>query len=251
MAKDLTGTLSLIHEMGFREVETGTPQGMTAAQYRAALDAAGLRAVSTGGDFGAMQKNVDEQIADATTLGASSFMVAWIPHNGVFTMADCQGAAKLFNQWAAKVKDSGLQFAYHIHGYEFQPSPDGTLLDTLVKTTDPSLVSLEMDVFWVVWPGQDPIALLKRYPARFSMMHLKDLKKGVNGTQDGHAPEEDSVPLGQGVVDWPVLLGESQKDGVKHYFIEDESPFASQQIPQSLKYLQNLPPAGPRQSARK
>ena len=98
-----------------------------------------------------------------------------------------------------------------------------------------------MDVFWVMHPGQDPVKLLEKYPTRWSLMHLKDIRKGAaTGIYTGHAPLTDDVPLGTGMVDWPSVLSTAAKVGVKHYFIEDESPTAAEAIPQSLRYLETL-----------
>ena len=97
-----------------------------------------------------------------------------------------------------------------------------------------------MDVFWVKHPGQDPVALLQKYPKRFLMMHLKDRKPGTEGNQNGTAPDESNVVLGQGDVGIGAIMEAAKKIGIKHYFIEDESPGVVQQVPQSLAYLKSL-----------
>ena len=94
-----------------------------------------------------------------------------------------------------------------MHGYEFGTSPDGTLLDTLMKQSPQKDVAFQMDVFWVMRGGGNPAALLTKYPGRFQLMHLKDIAKGTAlGDPTGWAPDETSVPLGQGQVDWPAVL---------------------------------------------
>jgi sugar phosphate isomerase/epimerase len=111
----------------------------------------------------------------------------------------------------------------------------------MMRETKPDFVSFEMDVFWVMHPGQDPVKLLEKYPHRWALMHLKDIRKGAQvGVFTGHAPLTDDVPLGTGMVNWPAVLRAAAVAGVKHYFIEDESPTAVQAIPQSLKYLETL-----------
>ena len=97
-----------------------------------------------------------------------------------------------------------------------------------------------MDVFWVKHPGQDPVALLKKYPKRFVLMHLKDRKPGTEGNQNGEADVETNVVLGKGDVGIAEIMREAKKAGVKHYFIEDESSHSVEQIPQSLEYLKSL-----------
>jgi sugar phosphate isomerase/epimerase len=95
-----------------------------------------------------------------------------------------------------------------------------------------------MDTFWIVVPGQDCVKLLEKYPGRWRLMHLKDLRKGAPiGNQQGHADDKDSVPVGEGIIPWDKVLAIARKQGVEDYFIEDESPDAITQVPVSLKYL--------------
>ena len=141
----------------------------------------------------------------------------------------------------ALLAENGIKFYYHNHGYEFVPHGDSTLFDLLVQQTRPELVTYEMDVFWTVHPGQDPIQLLRRYPTRWDLFHIKDLKKGVaTGKLTGSEDVRNDVTLGTGQIDLPQILRTAQEIGVKHYFIEDESPTATTQIPNSLRYLDAL-----------
>ena len=114
------------------------------------------------------------------------------------------------------------------------------MFDYLVRKTNPRYLNFEMDVFWVKHPGQDPVALLKKYPDRFLLMHLKDRRHGTPGNQKGHADVETNVVLGTGDVGIAEVMREARKAGVKHYFIEDESSHSVHQIPQSLEYLKKL-----------
>jgi sugar phosphate isomerase/epimerase len=110
-----------------------------------------------------------------------------------------------------------------------------------MEKTDPKLVCFQMDVFWVVFPGQDPVKLLKKYGSRFQLMHLKDLKIGVKtGSLDPTTDLHNDVALGTGQVDWPKVLKAAKKAGVKYYFIEDESPLVEEQIPVTMKYLESV-----------
>jgi sugar phosphate isomerase/epimerase len=149
-------------------------------------------------------------------------------------------AAEVFNKAGKLLADNGLSLCYHPHGYEFRPYLDATLFDYLVKETDPRYLNFEMDVFWIKHPGQDPVALLKKYPDRFLLMHLKDRRKGTEGNQNGRADVETNVVLGTGDVGIAEIMREAKKAGVKHYFIEDESSHSVEQIPKSLDYLKKL-----------
>ena len=139
------------------------------------------------------------------------------------------------------MKNQGIKFFYHVHGFEFQPYQDGTLLDLLMRETDPALVHYEMDVFWIVFPGQDPVKLLDKYKGRWELMHLKDMRKGLKtGELTGKTDVTNDVALGTGQMGWPAILKAAKKAGIKWYFIEDESPTAAEQVPQSLQFLETV-----------
>lgn len=241
MKKDIPATLKQIRSLGFHEVEVPEFYGLSAADFRAALDEAGLRATSFLAQYDRMSKDLAGVTRDAHTLGAEWVVFPWIPHQGAFTAADADRAAKEMNAWARDLGAQKLRFAYHAHGYEFVPSPHGTLFDTLVQATDPSSVFIEMDTFWIAVPGQDCVKLLEKYPRRFRLMHLKDLAKGSKtGELTGQAPDEESVAVGSGMLPWPEILRAAKKAGVERYYIEDESPDAAKQVPESLVYLHSL-----------
>ena len=149
-------------------------------------------------------------------------------------------AVEDFNSAGKILKDSGLIFCYHAHGYEFQPYQDGTLLDYIIKNTNPEYVSFEMDIFWIQFGGGDPVSLLKKYGNRWKLMHLKDLKKGTKKDLTGGTSTENDVPLGTGEVDIPSILKEAKKISIQHYFIEDESNYVNEHVPQSIAYLKSL-----------
>jgi sugar phosphate isomerase/epimerase len=226
---------------GFREVELAGTYGLAPADLRGRLDRAGLRAVSMLVDYDELATGIDRVIADARALGVSYVGTAWIPHEGAFDAAAAGRAAADLDRFGARLANAGLRFVYHNHGYEFAPDGDGTLFDRLVERTDPSHVSFEMDVFWVVHPGQDPVALLKRYPGRFALLHVKDMRKGTpTGKLTGSEDVRSDVALGSGQIDLAATLEAAQAAGVSHFFIEDESPDVLSQLPRSLRWLESL-----------
>jgi sugar phosphate isomerase/epimerase len=242
-AGDVDGALALTRDWGFTAVECGVPAGMTAAAYSDRLKAHRLAVMGTGVDFNALAAGPGPAIDEAHVLGASHVMCAWIPHGKTFTLADVDKAAAAFNAAGAKFKAAGLTFMYHIHGYEFVagPSGQGTLFDALAQRTDPDAVKFEMDVFWAVRGGADPVTLFERYPARFAATHVKDIAKGTPlGDSTGSAPEETNVPIGQGQIAWPDVFRAAEKAGVGWHIIEDESPAVETQVPVSLRYLAGL-----------
>ena len=238
---DVPGTLAMVKNWGLTNLELAGTYGMSVADYAALLKKTGLRAVSTHADFNKLSNGVDAVIADARAFGVEYLGCAWIPHGDRFTAGDADKAVSVFNAAGKKANAAGLRLFYHIHGYEFQPGPDGTLFDTIARRTDPALVAFEMDVFWAVRGGANPVDLFAKYPDRFPLTHLKDMKKGTAvGDPTGHAPDESNVPLGEGAIDWPPIFRAANTSGTKYHFIEDEAPEAEKQIPKTLRYLAEL-----------
>jgi len=239
--KDVAGTLAAIRKMGIREIEGGGTYGMSLVEYKALLDKHKFKMISIGADFGKLQTDVQSVVNEAKAYGAKYVTCFWIPHNGdEFTIDDVNKAIVTFTVAGKVLRENGLNLVYHPHGYEFRPHEDGTLFDQLVKNLDPRFVNFEMDVFWIKHPGQDPVALLKKYPNRFPLMHLKDRKPGTEGNQFGRADVESNVVLGTGDVGIAEIMKIAKKQGVKHFFIEDESSRSMEQVPQSLAYLKSL-----------
>ncbi len=238
---DVPGTLAKIKEWKIKQIEGGGTYGLSVDEYKKLLKQNNLQMVSYGAGFEELSKDPQAVIDKAKAFGAKFIMCAWVPHKeGEFTIDDIKKAVEVFNTAGKLMYENGLKFCYHPHGYEFRPYENGTLFDYMVKNTNPIYVNYEMDVFWVKHPGQDPVALLKKYPKRFLMLHLKDRKPGTVGNQDGRAPDETNVVLGKGDVGIAAIMKEAKKIGIKYYFIEDESPEAVQQIPQSLNFLKKL-----------
>lgn len=240
-AKDVPGTMAKVKEMGIKEIEGGGTYGLSFQEYIKLLAQNGLSMVSFGADFDRLANNPQFVADEARSFGAKYVMCAWIPHIGNdFTIEDVKKAIVVFNEAGKILAKSGLSLCYHPHGYEFRPHENGTLFDYMVANMDPRYVNFEMDVFWVKHPGQDPVALLKKYPNRFLLMHLKDRKPGTEGNQNGNADDETNVVLGTGDVGIADVMKEAKKIGVKYFFIEDESSHSLEQIPLSLAYLKSL-----------
>lgn len=234
-------TLDSIQMMGITEIEGGAPKGMSPEQFRKLCADRGISIPSTGAGYEQLVKDPMEIVKTAKILGASYVMCAWIPHQGnTFTLEDAKKAVEVFNSAGKILKENGITFCYHDHGYEFQPYEDGTLFDYLIKNTNPAYVSFEMDVLWTLHGGGDPVSLLKKYKGRWKLMHLKDLKKGVVGDLSGHTPAENDVVLGTGQADFRGILKIAKKAGVTHCFIEDESNMEMVNVPKSIAYLKGL-----------
>ena len=239
--KDVTGTLDEVKRFGFRYAEVAGTYGMTAEEFTAQLKARRIKPIGAHFDYNRYRTDPEGVAREAKSLGLRYAGCAWIPHKGDFDEKTCREAAAVFNQAGEVMARHGLKFFYHTHGYEFQPYGQGTLFDLLMAETDRKRVSYEMDIFWVVFPNQDPVKLFEKYGGRWELVHLKDMKKGtVTGALTGSSDVSNDVALGTGLMDMPAILKAAKKAGVKYYFIEDESPSSEQQIPQSLRYLEQV-----------
>lgn len=239
--KDVPGTLAKIKEWKIRQIEGGGSYGLPMEEYKKLLKKNNLDMVSVGAGFEELEKNPQKVVENAKAFGAKYVMCAWVPHKeGNFTMEEINKAIDVFNASGKVLAENGIKLCYHPHGYEFRPYENGTMFDYMVKKTNPKYVNFEMDVFWVKHPGQDPVALLKKYPSRFLMLHLKDRAPGTPGNQEGRAPDESNVVLGKGDVGIAAIMKQAKKMGIKYYFIEDESPKSVEQIPQSLDFLSKI-----------
>ncbi len=239
VAKGLDETKAL----GFTLVETAGTYGLKPADFRAQLTAHGLRAVAAHFPYERLKNDLPGVIAEAKTLGVEYIVTPWLPQPE-FDAAAARTVAADFNAWGAAIQAAGMRFAFHPHGYEFHPLPGGngdTPFDLLVSLTKPGAVSFEMDVFWVAHAGVDPARLLARYPDRWTLLHVKDLRQGGEvGVGTRSAPAEDHVAVGTGRLDWSSILRAAKAAGVEYYFIEDETAAPLQNIPVSVRFLQTF-----------
>jgi sugar phosphate isomerase/epimerase len=239
--EDLKGTLLKVKAMGIKELEGGDNYGMGVDAYTTMIHEMGFKMIGIGVDYDALTKDLTPAIEQAKKMGAQYVICFWIGHNGdEFGPADIEEAAKRFNRAGKIFKAAGLQFCYHVHGYEFRPSKKGTLFDDLMAKTNPKLVNIELDVFWAKQGCADPVEIINKYPSRIKLLHLKDREIGTLCNNTGHADEETNVVLGAGDVKIDEVMKAAKKAGVKHYFIEDESFRVMKQLPLSIAYLKGL-----------
>jgi sugar phosphate isomerase/epimerase len=229
--------------MGLTNIEFSNLFGKTASELRQLLDEKKMKCTSYGTSYPDVLANTRKVGEIAKTLGASFVRVAWIPHDKVpFTIEIAKKAVDDFNAVGKILKEEfGITFCYHNHGYEFQPYENGTYFDYIVANTHPDYVSFEMDILWVFHPGKDPVELLKKYPNRFKLMHVKDLRKGVAHDFTGGTPVYNDVALGSGQIDIAAVIKAAVKySAIQYYYIEDESNDVNIQVPVSLAILKSL-----------
>jgi sugar phosphate isomerase/epimerase len=237
--EDIPSTLKLINDWGITVLEGGDSYGMPEEEFKGLLAKNNLKVVSIGAGFNDLANAPEEVVKKAKSYGANYVMCAWIPHDGNnFDISDTQKAVEVFNKAGKILRDNGLKLAYHAHGFEFRPYKDGTLFDYMAQNA--KYFDFEMDVYWVHHGGEDPLKLLKKYPSKFILLHLKDMEKGTKKDDTGHADVETNVVLGTGEVDIAGVVAEAKKLGIKYMFIEDECSRVVEQVPKSLKYLEGI-----------
>ena len=215
MKADLPGTLAKVAAIGYKEVEFAGYFGRTPAEIRTLLRRNGLTSPSTHLSFDTLQSGWQKALDDVKTIGHHWVTIAFIPEEKRRTLDDWKAHAALFNRAAAQAKSAGLRFAYHNHDFELKSFGDVKPLDLLLKETDPSLVDFEMDLYWVTFGGGDPIDFFNRYPKRFPLVHVKD---------SSGPPDKKIVDVGQGTIDFRSIFAQSDKAGIKHYFVEHDHP---------------------------
>ena len=236
---DVPGTLKIIKGWGITKIEGGGTYGLPMDEFQGLLKRNNLEVVSVGAGFEDLEKNPQKVIENAKAFGATYVMCAWVPHDdNKWDLEETQHATEVFNTSGKILKDNGITLAYHAHGYEFRPYKDGTLFDYMAENAEN--FTFELDVYWAYHGGADPLALMKKYPSKFTLMHLKDLEKGVKGNNTGHEDVETNVVLGQGQIDIAGTVAEAKKLGIEYMFIEDESSNVIEQVPQSLEYLKSM-----------
>jgi sugar phosphate isomerase/epimerase len=231
-------TLDIIKKMGFTEVE-GSNGGVNAKDYKKMCDKRGLKITSMGTGYKDLIEDPMSVVKTAKIYGAKYVMCAWIPHNtGSFNFANAKKAVEDFNKAGKVLYENGITLTYHAHGYEVAaPHEGGTLLDYIVNNTDSRYLNFEMDIFWIAFGGGDPAQLLRKYPTRWKLMHLKDMQKDIKKDHTGLTNTEFDVALGKGQLDMKGILKAAKEVGIAHYFIEDESNRIFEQLPESIKFL--------------
>lgn len=235
MQRDLPGTLARVAQIGYRDVEFAGYFGRTPAEIRALLEQNGLRAPSSHVGYPGTDAAWAKILDDAKAVGHEYVTCPWIPEEARGSADKYRRVADLFNRSAQKAKDAGLRFAYHNHDFEFKPLEGGALpFDILLQSTDKSLVDFEMDLYWTVKGGQDPIAYLDRFPGRFALVHIKDATA---------APERTMTDVGSGTIDFRGIFAHDADRGahIKYFFVEHDQPAdAMASITSSYQHLAKL-----------
>ena len=231
MKKDVEATIARVAASGYSEVEFAGYFGKKPAEVRAILDRHGLTAPSA--HISASGPDEWHDALDAAhVIGHHYVVVPWIPVEQRTGLDGYKKIAAHFNGAAEQAHAAGLQFAYHNHDFEFALVEGKLPYDVLLAETDPKLVQMEMDLYWITKGGQDPLAYFGRWPGRFPMVHVKDSKG---------PPDNKMADVGAGTIDWKRIFAKQQQAGIQHFFVEHDQPadaFAS--IKASCDYLKGL-----------
>jgi len=239
--RDTPGTLDRLKAQGFTDLETSIFTRLPAVELRALLDARAMTCSSHHVRPEDLEKKMDRVIADAKALGAIQVVCPILPHKKPLDRAQVLKAAANFNRYGAALKAVGLRFAYHNHAGDFMKTeapavPGETIYDVLIAATEPGVVSFQLDVFWVAWGGAKAADIIEKHGSRICSLHLKDLARDATpDVADPKSARPLMVRLAAGRVDIPAVIAAAKAKGVTHFIIEDESPNAGTQLPESLK----------------
>ena len=232
VGKDLDGTLAAAAKIGSRDLDMYIYESQRpASETRAALDRAGLKCRSARIATPALYRGLDRTLDAASTLGARWLTLAWVPWEERHEWADWPELADTFNKVGAAAKARGIGFCYHNHDFELQPLAGKVPLDFMLASTDPALVKLQMDVYWMTKGGRNPATEIARLGDRVATLHLKDMDRAGEITTPG-----------SGTLDFASILSAAKKAGVSDYFMEVDPPLSDPiaTARAAYQYLANL-----------
>lgn len=238
MPKDPQGVLRQVASYGYNQIEsfegnTGMFWGMKNTEFKKFIGDLGMTIVSSHCNT---SENFERKAAEAGEIGMKYLINPYIgPQKSI---DDYKRYAERFNAWGEITRKNGLRFAYHNHGYTFVPLEGQLPQDVLMQNTNPDTVDYQMDIYWVVTPGADPVSWLQKYPNRFRLCHVKDRMKNA-------APKEEdaSTVVGTGSIDFKKILDVAEDKGMQYYIVEQErydntTPLLA--VKQNAEYMKNL-----------
>jgi len=212
MAVDLNNTLQGIAAIGYQEVEFAGYFDHSPEEIRTILSGEGLASPSTHIPLKFIQNSPNQLIDAALTIGHEYIVMPWImPHQR--SLNKYTDYIELFNKFGEQCQGVGLKFAYHNHDFEFEVIEGIRPMDLLLEGTDTNLVSFELDLYWIIKAGADPLEYIKKYPNRFPLWHIKDM--GNDGSMRD---------VGEGIIDFEEIFKLKELSGLKHYYVEHDNP---------------------------
>jgi sugar phosphate isomerase/epimerase len=237
LAADFPGLLRDLRQIGFTQLELNQLAfTQPAATLRQMIEDAGLASPSSH-----ISGDPTPRLDYARQLGLK-YIVTMLPNPKPTSLDDYRAVAAKFNLWGASVRDQGIEYVFLSHGHEFLPQEGSTGFDELMKNTDPALIKLEVDIYWLVQAGIDPAAFLSRYRDRIRLLHIKDRTADAATSYAADVTAEHFTELGKGNIPWPALLRQARHQGIRYVFIDQdrtEMP-AVESVRQSFAYLRKL-----------
>ena len=216
---DVKGILTSVAAMGYTEVETyGYKEGklfdMPVAEFGSFMKSIGMKTVSGHYGIDMTTHGWDKACEDAKSLGQSYVVVPWMDKKYYSSLGELKKTCDTLNKAGKVAKKHGLQMGYHNHAFEFEKVEGKIVFDTMLDQLDPKLVTWEMDIYWVVKAGHDPVKYFEKYPGRFQLWHVKDMDK---------SNPERNADVGTGTIDFKNLFTKAKQSGLKKFFIEQET----------------------------
>lgn len=248
MEKSIEATLREVAAIGYKEVEFAGYFGQSPKDVRRVLDRYGLTAPSVHVSYQSIESNWQEVVETAQIIGHKYIVNSMIDPKLISDPDAWKRAADLFNRAGEFSKAADIQLAYHNHFFEFFPLHGNLPYDILLESTDPELLKMELDFCWLAAAQQDPFGYFERYPGRFPLVHLKQLKKLPVPVSNDESVFEfferaspDITEVGDGVIDWKYTLSRYSQAGIQHFFVEHDAPgSAFDSIRISYEYLEQL-----------
>ncbi len=233
MAQDFDGTLKRVADMGYREVEFAGLFDHDPAQVRALTRRLNLKIAGSHVDWKRLRDDPDGVIAETRKLGSPYLVFAWMPPEERQTIKQWTWWIAHLNDVADKARRQGIRLAYHAHDFEYQPIDGVRPIDLLLQGLDRKDVALEIDLYWTVRGGGDPLALFKAFPGRFPLVHMKDMSRTDSSMAD----------VGDGRIDFRTIMAHAKPAGMHHFLVErDDSADPFLTLERSLAYLKSIHP---------
>ncbi len=228
MGSDPAGTLQQVADAGYKYIEAASFQegkyyGLTPEEFKKDVEALSMTPLSTH-QGSATLDNIDEEIAAAKAAGFKYFVIP-VPPMGYFEYdmetqslsmsEDLETIADILTTMGEKCKAAGLQLLYHNHNFEFEKNSNGIVpYDYFLENLDPEFVNFQIDLYWTVKAGADPVAYFEKYPGRFKIWHVKDMDD-----------QGRFAPVGTGTIDFARILKYKKVSGMQYYVVEQDQTF--------------------------
>lgn len=238
MNKDLAGTIQKVAGIGYKEVELagyreGKFYGKTPKEFQKLLKDNGLKAISGHVSTAVLRSSLDQMIDDCMTVGQKFIVCPFTTPQERSTLDDFKKLVELFTKTGEACKKAGVSFAYHNHAFEFDKVEGQMLFDYLLDNIPANLMNMEIDLFWAVKAGVNPLNYFEKYPKRFPLWHVKDMD---------NTEKKEFTEVGNGTIDFKPIFQNASKAGMKHFFVEQDvckrPPLES--IKMSFDYLKKM-----------